>query len=120
MANNHYGGKGHEKKVRALKQKVLMATRQYFPGSSGSDPKQSASKGGTPLTCSMCNVSVNHPAQLESHLIGKAHKRKLKQAQEGEQSPGPNKKVKVANSDECDTEPCNRIAMSRGDTRSGH
>jgi len=115
MANNHYGGKGHEKKVRAL-----MVGRPDCPGSSGSDPKQSAAaKGGTRrLTCSMCNVSVNHPAQLESHLIGKAHKRKLKQAQEeGDQSPGPNKKAKVANSAGCDSEPCNRIAMSRGDTR---
>ena len=113
MAKNHYGGKVHEKKVRAL-----MASGRYCPASSGSEPKESAAKGGgTPLNCSMCNVSVNHPAQLESHLIGKAHKRKLKQAQEGEQSPGPNKKAKVANSAGCDTEPCNRIAMSRGDTR---
>ena len=57
---------------------------QYFcqAASDNTSPTKPPVTDG-PLSCSLCSINVNHPAQLDIHLDGKAHKRKLKQAEEG-------------------------------------
>jgi len=115
QAEQHYQGKSHQKRVNGLKSGQMKEGdyNGWQLQHSGNWDRQAASDNTSPtkppvtdgpLSCSLCSINVNHPAQLDIHLDGKAHKRKLKQAEEGVPPSVPSKKAKKSSSAECDPE----------------